>query len=153
MYFPSKKDIWYVIVFLSLILLVTYPILFNLESVGFLFVKIDRSITGILIATVLIALLMWFWLGTGYRIDQDKVVIKFGMLKWIVDVGEITDIEKIKNPLSSSSPALAIDKIKITYSCYSDSISISPKKEEDFVRLLLQMNPQIKADEKIYRQQ
>jgi len=94
---------------------------------------------------------MLIWFGTGYRVENNKLKIQGGPFKQTVDIQEIKKITKEKSVMTSA--ALAIDRVLIHYGHYKYA-SISPKKEYEFIKLLLSKNPNIQIDDalaKLYK--
>lgn len=90
--------------------------------------------------------LIWIWFRTGYRIKDSNIVIYFGPIRRTIIIDDIKKISKVKHPFTA--PALSVDRLEIMYRKY-EVVTISPKKEREFIELLLKRNPQIQVDEKI----
>ncbi|WP_251514386.1 PH domain-containing protein [Oceanobacillus luteolus] len=101
---------------------------------------------GILIGGTTLILLFWMWFGTGYVIQQETLIVKFGPFKKKINIEGIKRISKEKNVWAA--PALAADRLRIHYGLYEE-ISISPKNKEEFVKLLLEKNKKIELDEEL----
>lgn len=142
MNFASKKDTWFFLIIwgstffimlASITELVSQEIQFSWgEAIGFFSIIIT------------VILLLWIWFGTYYRICDGVIKIRCGPFRSKIKIREIKKIKKVKNPLAS--PALSFDKLEILYGKY-DVVCISPKKEEQFINVLLKDNPQIELDE------
>ncbi|MDQ0257100.1 hypothetical protein J2S74_004546 [Evansella vedderi] len=135
MYFPSKKDVWLTLIVWGSILVVVVPAI------------IEQQIVGLFIALPIAFFIGWLWFTTGYTIEKANLKIKFGPFRKTVHIQEIRKINKTKNPISA--PALSIDRIEIIYGKFNDMVFISPRKEREFVQLLLKENPDIVLDEKL----
>lgn len=131
MYFPSKKDIWLGLLFWGTVIICFFPLFF------------DQDIIAILVLVPLSFFLIWLWFTTGYVIDGDVLIVKFGPFKKKIHIGEISRIRRTKNPLSA--PALSLNRLEITYTRYGLTL-ISPKDQEKFVSILLEINPNIEVD-------
>lgn len=138
MYFPSKKDSWF-------ILLVWGFIILFIVSLGY-DVKSSNSFLDSIILFCTIGFLLWLWFGTGYQMIDGELRVRSGPFKKKVQVCDIKQIRKLKNILSA--PALSIDRLELHYSKY-DVIYISPKNEAECINVLLKENPRIKLDEKL----
>lgn len=141
-YFISKKDVFYSSLIWGTIALAFFTIVYP----SFFIFSIYN-----LIGLIIISWLIWIWLGTGYRVENNTLKIQSGPLKKTVDIQEIKKITKEKSIVTSA--ALAIDRILIHYGNYKYA-SISPKKEYEFIKLLLSKNPQIQIDDalsKLYK--
>lgn len=93
---------------------------------------------------IIISWLIWIWFSTGYFIKNNTLNIQAGPLKQAVDIQEIKNITKEKSVLAAAS--LTIDRMVIQYGTYG-YVRISPKKEYEFIKLLLSKNPQIQIDD------
>ncbi len=91
--------------------------------------------------TVVFAFILHLFLKILYIIDEGKLIIKTGFIRY-----KPIDIKSIKKmaPTNSivSSPAPSFDRIEIKYGKYDDII-ISPKDKQNFVKHLLKINPEI----------
>ena len=105
--------------------------------------NIFSSEPGYIIGTLLIGFLLWIWFGTGYSVEDGLINIRFGPFRSKVSIKEIKTISKTRNPFSA--PALSTNRLEILYGKY-DMLNISPKNENDFIKLLLSENPHIKID-------
>ena len=145
LYFPSKKDIWISIPVWGTILFCLVMPFIGLESVGNQFITAD-SILGKVFLFVCVSPVIWMWFRTGYNIEDTKIKVRCGPLKWTININDIQQIHKVKTLFSS--PALSINKLKITYGKYNE-ICISPKNEDDFLRLIMKENPRIQLDKRL----
>lgn len=133
MYFPSKKDMWLFVIIWATIFVCIIPAVVNQELVG------------LLIGLPIAIFLGWFWCATGYTIEKEELIIRFGPFKKVIRITDISKINKTKNPFSA--PALSLDRIEIVFKY--DYVHISPKREREFIELLLKDNPEIQLDEKL----
>lgn len=137
-YFVSKKDALY------------FFCIWGTITLLFLSITLPFSLTVLhviwgLIGCITIGCLIWVWFGTGYRIENETVKIQTGPLKWTVNIQDIKKVRKKKSMWSA--PALAVNRLEIQYGSY-DWILVAPKREEEFIRILLNKNSQIDMDEK-----
>jgi hypothetical protein len=135
MQFPSKKDGWIT------------GLLWGVALAGI----IIPAITGNPLSSVIILpfaiFLLWFWFKTDYRIIENKIKIRYGPIRQTVPIEDIRSIRKIKSRISAA-PALSSDRIQIDYSKY-DMVRISPENEQKFIKMLLDINPDILLDQKL----
>lgn len=109
----------------------------------FYFVYTDFKFIGIVFIGLLFMFITYLVLTTTYIINthSKQLVVQVGFI-----VHKTIPIEKIKTIRKSkswiSSPALSLDRIEINYNKF-DSILISPKKREQFIQELKQINPNI----------
>lgn len=146
-FFISKKDVLYfsliwgttALVFLSIVL----PFIFTLSIFNFIW--------GFL-GSIIIGFFVWIWFGTGYRVESNTVKIQTGPFKQTIGIQDIKNIIKKKSVWSAA--ALATDRLVIRYGKYDWDVLVSPKKEYEFIKLLLSKNPKIQIDEglsKLYK--
>ncbi len=96
---------------------------------------------GIILATSVFVGHLLF--TTRYEIKGDMLKIKSG---WIYRLSlPITDIISIKTTRNFiSSPAASMDRIEIRYNAY-DSVIVSPREKESFIRELTRIKPDIEV--------
>lgn len=135
MIFKAEKDLLYRIIFYT--------------SFGLLFYAIYSTIQEReWIATVVMILLLCFiasiWFGTTYTINEHTLIIRSGPFKQIVNITDITNIRKTKNPFASA--ALAMKRLEINDRHYN-TVQISPVRARNFISELQKIQPDIKIIE------
>ena len=95
-----------------------------------------------LITLSIIIFTLWLWFDTGYRIEDGTIEIRSGPLKQKIHIQDIYKISKEKSLLSA--PALAMDRIVLHYGHY-EMVHLAPEREEEFINLLLEINPNIQC--------
>jgi len=81
--------------------------------------------------TIIVTMLLFsVFRNTAYVIDGDTLRIVSGPFKWTIPVADINEITPSRNPLSS--PALSIDRLKITYS-EKKFVLVSPEDKAGFI--------------------
>jgi len=129
--FNSKIDLWLLIVLLLLIGLSIYTVIEILSKqtnlIDYL-ISIFMALLGVFLPIGLI-------ISTKYVVDGNLLIIKAGFFKWEVNILEITEVRKTKNPLSS--PALSLDRIEIKYK-NNKKIMISPNNLDEFLKAINQ---------------
>ncbi|WP_026908367.1 PH domain-containing protein [Paucisalibacillus globulus] len=138
MYFPSKKDTWLAIIVWGLTFLIGWQMI------------IYNSVIGYIISSLIIGMLLWLWFGTGYKIEEGRIKIKYGPFSSIVKIDQITRMKATKSPLSA--PALSIDRIEILHGKYNSAI-ISPKDVDNFIKILLTKNQDIQIENDLINNQ
>ncbi|WOV86868.1 PH domain-containing protein [Sporosarcina oncorhynchi] len=146
MYFPSKKDVWLTILVWGLVLFYISAYIFGGEPIGVQLITY-KSVPGILMTIVMVGFLMWLWFGTGYKVEDGLITIRFGPFKSKVKIADIRKLRATKNPLSA--PALSISRIEIAYGAYGMTL-VSPKDRVLFIKTLLKENPTIEVDAALY---
>ncbi|MBS3988985.1 MAG: PH domain-containing protein, partial [Dethiobacter sp.] len=117
MYFLSKYDWWLTAIIISGILLLAFSALGSSSSV-IVFIN-----TGISI------FICWVFFGTGYRVLDEKLIIRGGPVKWTVALSDVTSIKPSRSLLSA--PASSMDRLEIRHK--KGAVIISPKDKEGFL--------------------
>ncbi len=138
MFYSSKKDAFFTFLILGLV------IVFNIVPM------LDPTPISARIVILLCSLfLLWIWFGTGYKMEDGKLKIVFGPIRWSISIQDIKKVDKVKNPFAA--PALSIDRIELLYGNFS-IVNISPKNKKEFVENLLKINPHIELTKKIQQE-
>src|SRR5690606_17979894 len=96
---------------------------------------------GLVINAVVTGFIVHLFATTYYLIDGSKLIIRCGfMVNMTLDITSIKKIEETNNPLSS--PATSLDRLALYYQ-KSNMVLVSPERKEEFIRLLLSINPDI----------
>ena len=82
---------------------------------------------GVLLASGV--LILWIMRGTRYTVDREALTAYCGPFRWRVPLAEIHDIEPTRSPVSS--PALSLDRMKISYG-NGRTLLVSPADKERF---------------------
>ncbi len=80
---------------------------------------------------------------TAYEITPDTLRIKCGFYSKAISISSIRKMTRIKSIVNA--PANSFTRLEIFYNSY-DSIMISPKRETEFVKQLLEYNPGIEIE-------
>lgn len=156
MYFPSKRDLPYTLLFWMPILLVVFVVVSNLEMYSRSFMN-DLNVFGYFVAAlpiVLISLYGWIWLGTGYKIEEGDIKVTSGPFKKRIKIKEINKLGTSKitfvaiTPLSG--PALSTERIEMSYGKHNDVINVSPSSRKHFIDMLLVENPEIQIEANVW---
>lgn len=96
-----------------------------------------------------IALGLWVYLGTFYRIKEGKLMYRSAFFKGEVDVSTIREIIIGKSVWNEAGmkPALSADGMVIWYNRFDD-VFIAPENKEELIADLLELNGNIKVTEK-----
>ncbi len=127
MVFRSKIDLWLILV------LVAAAVLPLIQAVAALR---DGSnwLPDVLIFGLLGGFLYWFVISTKYTVNKDTLLVQSGPFRWRIARNEITKISASKSILSS--PAMSLDRIRIDYAGGRNSILISPKDKDGFLKAI-----------------
>ena len=137
MKFKSKIDWWIHLVFVLAL---------HFSIVPFLPLMIEQTresrniliITGVVTAVLLTAVIIPIWLKTEYTITEKTLIIQAGLFIWPgIIIKNIIEVEDSRTFISS--PALSMNRIKITYENRSGRVrttAISPKDKEGFLKML-----------------
>lgn len=135
MLFKSKKDIWMGIVIWSLIIVFSY-LLYQATFV------LMRALDSMIMFAMLVTLVS-VWFNTKYKIEDDKLLVTFGIATKSINIEDITSIRKTKNPFVA--PKLSAKSLEINYEKYQ-TIQVSPKDIDKFIKELQKINPNIKIN-------
>ena len=105
----------------------------------------EKPFTSMLLLSP-IALLLWIYLDTFYKIENQKLKYKSGFLRGEVDISEIREIIKGKTMWSGIKPALAKNGLIIKFNRF-DEIYIAPESNDEVIIDLLKINQKINITE------
>jgi len=125
---------WGVIVFLLLLFLL-----------DFYFNNLSLTIYFHLFDALVIAFLLWMWLGTKYIIDGNHLICKSGPFNRNIDISEIKKVVLDQKIWAGFRPALSFKGMVIYHNKF-DEIFISPNDREGFLSVITRMNPTIKVE-------
>lgn len=125
--FSSKVDMWLLIVVLGGVAACFAVVAQIWDSLG-----AARWWVGALLMPVIV-LPLWVLFTTRYTMSDDELGVRCGPFHWTVPIGEITAIERTRNPMSS--PALSLDRLRIEYG-NGRSLMISPEPRGPFIKQL-----------------
>ncbi len=119
------------------------PIAIILVGLGSLMVyqKIWEGLTVIACVGIFI---IFIFSTTYYQIDGRILKIRCGISYILkIDIDTIRRMSETNNPISS--PAFSLDRLEIKYQKEQkiDTIMISPKDKDGFIKLITQLNPTI----------
>lgn len=102
---------------------------------------------GTLVTFLVSAFIADMFMRTHYTIDGDLLKIKCGFLySKQIEISKIKRISETNNALSA--PAISLDRLEITYNKFDD-ILISPKKKQEFISDIRNINPGIEVNLKV----
>ncbi|WP_413231499.1 PH domain-containing protein [Microbulbifer aggregans] len=125
--FQSKVDTWLAVIIwgaavfsmiIAIYLLIAQPIS-----------KVNIAIVATT-STLGVILPVWIMLATNYIVSNGLLKIHCGPFSWSVPIDEISSVTATRDTLSS--PALSLDRLRITYSS-GKSIMISPQGKSEFL--------------------
>ncbi|PBJ12148.1 PH domain-containing protein [Flavobacterium sp. ACN6] len=128
--FKSKIDLWFTILVGILFTLILIRLAYDQNWVGFIFILI------------VVSYVVYSFLTTFYVIEGDKLKIKCGyFFNFLI---EIKDVQKVSETFNIiSSPALSFNRLEILYNKFN-TLLISPKDKNRFLKELKRVNPDIK---------
>lgn len=133
----SKYTKYLFIFIITVILVATVPALFSDDRTGLTIVLAINGIT--------LLFLFWLYFTTAYYLTNETLICKSGPFKQAIELKTIKKIEHHNGIVVPVTWKMSWDKkgIIITYNSYDD-IYISPKKQEEFINKLIEINPNIK---------
>lgn len=130
--FASKIDLWFVML-LSLV--------FGIILTLFAF---DENWIVFSILVLVVIFIAHMFATTFYVVNDEKVIIKSGFFfNLSIKIKDIKRISKSNNIISS--PALSFNRLEILYNKF-DTILISPKDKEGFIKALKIINQEIEVN-------
>ncbi|MFO0013763.1 MAG: PH domain-containing protein [Planctomycetota bacterium] len=126
-WYPSKVDSW---VFLLLLLL---PIVeFAVMAVSLITRAWSAAAIGLLALLFVGCLYAGCVLPMRYGLDDEFLVVRFGICRTRVRIADIREVYRTNNPLSS--PALSLDRLWIQHGPrWYQAVMISPRDQEGFI--------------------
>ena len=109
---------------------------------------IDHSLWLVTLCLSMLAFVLLTLIGIYYRIDEDKLVVYTFFVPTAYPINKIKEIKPTKSVLSAPATSLS-HRLAITFTDRKILKShmpliISPSRQEDFIKLLLSINPEIK---------
>ena len=109
---------------------------------------LDDGIWPTIICIVMLAFVLVTFLSIYYRIDGNKLVVYSFFIPTAYPINKIKEIKPTKSVLSSPATSLT-HRLAITFTDRkiiksSIPLIISPVRQEEFIRHLLSINPEIK---------
>ena len=89
-----------------------------------------------------LALSIWIYFDTYYKIEEGKLIYRSAFLRGKIDIGNIREIIKGKTMWVGIKPALASKGLIIKYHRYVD-IYLAPVNNEELIEDLLKLNDKI----------
>ena len=116
-----------------------------LFSPKFDFIAIQLLFIGFFL--LLLIFLISMWLKTYYRISNDKLYYRNGLIGGSLEIQKIQKLKVNQTQWVGFKPALATRGIIILYNKY-DEIYVSPRQPDEFVQSLLAVNSRIIIEDK-----
>lgn len=91
-------------------------------------------------------LIFWIYFDTLYKIENNELIYRSGLLKGKIEILNIKEILKGKTMWSGIKPALATKGLIIKYNKY-DEIYVAPENNNEMISDLLKINSEIKIVE------
>lgn len=132
--FRSKQSIG-LILFLTVFLVAEGILMLYIKSTG-----------GFIIVSGVAIFILHMFLTTYYQIEEIKLKIKCGLLfRQEIDIETIKRISEIDSWISS--PATSLDRLEIKYlrNKKVETVMVSPKEKDAFIKMLTGLNPAIEV--------
>lgn len=104
-----------------------------------IFSIVQMNWAAVAISLLVSCFLLYIWLSARYIITADKLAVKF-LSTTEIPIDKIKNIKK--NTTYLAGAGLSKHRLEINYNTY-DSISISPVHQEEFIKQLTSLNPNI----------
>lgn len=109
---------------------------------------IDHSLWLVTLCLAMLVFVLLTFIGIYYRIDGDKLVVYSFFVPTGYPIDKIKEIKPTKSVLSSPATSLS-HRLAITFTDRkilksTTPLIISPMRQEEFIRQLLSVNPEIK---------
>lgn len=116
-------------------------VLFGYIAFDELYESFDIILLLIIISPLL--LIICLFVSIKYMVTKKELVIYGGFfMKQKIDIAQIRKIQPTNSIMSA--PAASFDRLEIFYNKF-DSVIISPKEKEAFIKKLLEVNPNIEV--------
>ena len=129
MRFLSKVDGWIIPVFVVAIAGMLFAFVAVIAGDTPFWLRIVFSGVSVLFCALLFSVLK----STFYVVENGELRVFSGPFRWKIAVADIIDITPTRNPLSS--PALSLDRLKVTYG-ERRFVLVSPADKDGFVRAI-----------------
>jgi len=129
MRFVSKLDGWLIPVFIIAIAGMLAAFVAVLIEDTPLWIQVIVAVASVVFCALLFAILK----STYYVIANGVLRIVSGPFRWSVAISDIVEITPTRNPLSS--PALSLDRLKVTYG-KRRYVLVSPADKEGFLKAI-----------------
>ena len=135
--FPSKRDLWLVIVLWA-------------AALGLVYGSIDVATSPtpavfkalfLLICIPSAVLIPWILYGTSYTLTEETLLIRCGPFRNRVPVSAIQEVTPSRSPMSS--PACSLDRLHIQYRGSRHGILVSPSDKQSFLQDLAGLDSQL----------
>ena len=119
--YRSKVDLW-------LLLLIHAIIIASVAPIGFM----DDILMCVIMAVVLIVPISAYMFNIRYVIRGSRLIVKDGLFSRVYDMRSIKPTHTLL-----SAPAASLDRLEINFT--HDTVIVSPKHKDDFIRQLREM--------------
>jgi hypothetical protein len=125
--FESKRDLWLMAVLWSAVVELVWSI-FRVWQDAPLAMAASFAVVMLVIA----ALTLWVMYGTFYLVDESTLIVRSGPFRYRVRLADIVAVTPSNSPLSS--PAMSLDRLKISYGSPQKDLLVSPKDRAGFLK-------------------
>ncbi len=132
--YRSKVDAWLLLIIHAVIIASVVPIGYSGD--------VTKSV---IIAAVLIVPITIYMFNNKYIIRGSSLIVKDGIFTHTYDINDIRSIKPTHTLLSA--PAASLDRLEINFS--HDTLIVSPKHKEDFIRQLRGIASNVHISEKL----
>ena len=119
--FRSKVDIWLLFFIYAVIIASVAPIAYS-----------GDILVSVVIAALLIVPITVYMFSIKYIVRGSSLIVKDGLFSHVYDINDLQSIKPTHTLLSA--PAASFDRLEINFT--HDTLVVSPRDKEDFIRLL-----------------
>jgi hypothetical protein len=88
-------------------------------------------LAGLAILLLEVGLYFGVFFPLRYGLGGPDLLVRFGLCRLRVPLGDISEVRPTRNPLSS--PALSLDRLLVMYGRFGDAVMISPADRDRFL--------------------
>jgi len=140
--FSSAVDLWLAALLVALPAVAVVPVVLSLLDGG---EGLGAALIGLLIIVGIYGGLLF---PLYYRLEDDALLIRFGLVRRRIPYQEIRAVKPTWNPLSA--PALSLRRLRVEYGAGSFSFAlISPARREEFLESLARRTGLVKSGDQL----
>ena len=119
--YRSKVDLWLLLFIYAVIIASVVPIGCS-----------GDVLKSVILAAILLAPITAYMFNIKYIIRGSSLIVRIGLFSYVYDINDIKSIKPTHTLLSA--PAASLDRLEINFT--HDTVIVSPKHKDDFIRQL-----------------